>query len=45
MHYCINFLMNKENNWTLVIASSNKTLKQKVDRVVLVDNGILIENK
>jgi len=41
----MNFLTSKENAWTLVIASGDKELKKKVDRLILSENGSLIEIK
>ncbi len=35
----IDFLMDKENGWTLVAISSDPYLAQKADRVVLMENG------
>ncbi len=39
----MNFLSAKSNGWTLVIASRDERLIEKVDRVILADNGKLVE--
>ncbi len=41
----MDFLTSKENTWTLVIASGDQELKKKVDRLILSENGSLIELK
>lgn len=37
------FLTSKENGWTLVIASRDAMLQNKVDRIIIADNGELNE--
>ncbi|MGV6862582.1 MAG: peptidase domain-containing ABC transporter [Putridiphycobacter sp.] len=41
----MNFITSKDNGWTLVIVSRDKSLTQKVDRVILSENQILKEIK
>jgi ABC-type bacteriocin/lantibiotic exporter with double-glycine peptidase domain len=37
----INFLVNPENKWTLVAISNSRDLAQKVDRIIVLENGKL----
>jgi ABC-type bacteriocin/lantibiotic exporter with double-glycine peptidase domain len=39
------FILSKENNWTVVIASRDEAIKAKVDRVIKTQNQSLIEIK
>ena len=41
----LSFILSKEHNWTVVIASRDETIKAKVDRVILAKNQSLIEPK
>lgn len=39
------FILSKENNWTVVIASRDEAIKAKVDRVIHTQNQTLTETK
>ncbi|MCH2234286.1 MAG: ATP-binding cassette domain-containing protein [Crocinitomicaceae bacterium] len=41
----MNFLTAKENDWTLIIASKDKMIQSKVDRLILAKDGLLHEIK
>lgn len=41
----LSYILSKEHNWTVVIASRDESIKSKVDRVILAKNQSLIESK
>lgn len=41
--HIMNFLTSRENNWTLIVASKDSLWEQKVDRIILAEQGILTE--
>jgi len=40
----IDFILSKENNWTLIVTSKNEYWKQKCDRIITLDKGKLISD-
>lgn len=40
----IDFILSKENNWTVIVTSKNKYWKQECDRIITLDKGKLISD-
>jgi predicted ABC-type transport system involved in lysophospholipase L1 biosynthesis ATPase subunit len=40
----IDFILSKENNWTVVVTSKNEYWKQKCDRIITLEKGKLISD-
>ncbi|WMW78189.1 ATP-binding cassette domain-containing protein [Flavobacterium sp. 20NA77.7] len=40
----IDYLTNSKNNWTLIVSSKNKQWQSKLDRELIMKNGVLIQD-
>jgi ABC-type transport system involved in cytochrome bd biosynthesis fused ATPase/permease subunit len=40
----IDFIVSKENNWTVIVTSKNEYWKQKCERIITLEKGRLISD-